>query len=630
MKKEAILHIPLSQYAYATDERSITVRLRTARKDIDRCFLYYGNRVDEVEPIHVTEIKMEICARDDLFDYFEAEISSDYNRVCYYFKLVSGQETLFMYSRGFCEVMEANRTEYFQYPFIRREELMQKPEWARHAVMYHIFPDSFASGYRHIDTEGKCIALHGNAGSFTDSAQTLAGSGHRKDKRGTSGSLLGGSIRGIIENVGYIKSLGINLVYLNPIFAANSYHKYDTADYFEIDPCFGTKADFKELVDLLHENGIRIVLDGVFNHCGPDFFAFKDVLEKGERSKYRDWFYKIEFPIRYEYPPNYECFAYVKNMPKLNTGNPEVRDYICKVGRYWISEFDIDGWRLDVANEVDHDTWRAFRRAVLKEKPDALLIAEIWEDADVWLKGDQFDSAMNYEFTYLCRDFFALGRIGAKEFDEQMNKALMRYPAPVANVQMNMLDSHDVPRFLHYCAGNTDRLKLAFFYMMTAPGIPSVFYGDEVYMTGEKESEYRAPFPWNGVSGRNGSEEIKGALKADIAGDDDGTAGRKMCKAGFADELSVWIKIRKEHPALTNGGYLKVYADEEGLYVFKRKCTDEALLVVINNSETKRILRCKDIFDGDVSAVFMCDDGDLTDGELHVGSFAGAILKVLP
>ncbi|MBO4416475.1 MAG: glycoside hydrolase family 13 protein [Lachnospiraceae bacterium] len=615
MRKEAILHIPLSQYAYAADERSITVRLRTAKNDIEACFLYYGNRVDEVEPIKVTELKMEICATDDLFDYFEAVISSDYNRVCYYFKLVAGTEEQFLYSRGFCDVMEANRTEYFQYPYIRREELLQKPEWARNAVMYHIFPDSFANGRRRIDEESKCIDIYENGSLCTENtgsdagntsaALQLAGSNTanteirpvKKDKRGHSKSLLGGTIRGIIENIDYLKSLGVNLLYLNPIFKANSYHKYDTIDYFEIDPCFGTKADFKELVDILHENGIRIVLDGVFNHCGPDFFAFKDVLEKGENSKYCGWFYKLNFPIKYEYPPNYECFAYVKDMPKLNTGNPEVRDYICRVGKYWISEFGIDGWRLDVANEVDHDTWRAFRRAVLEERPDAFLIAEIWEDADVWLKGDQFDSAMNYIFTYLCRDFFASGTIGAKEFDEQMNKALMRYPAPVANVQMNMLDSHDVPRFLHYCGGNTDRLKLAFFYMMTAPGIPSVFYGDELYMTGEKESEYRSPFPW------------------------------EKLENGFTAELSEWIEIRKKHPALTEGGYRKVYADDKGLYVFERRCADESLFVVINNSDTGRRLRCEDIFAEGADSVYMKAGSCLKDDVLFVSGFGGAVLK---
>ncbi|MBP5331245.1 MAG: glycoside hydrolase family 13 protein [Lachnospiraceae bacterium] len=624
MKKEAILHIPLSQYAYSTDERSITVRIRTAKNDIDTCMLYYGNRVAEVEPIPVTELKMEICARDDLFDYFETEISSDYNRVCYYFKLTSGNETLYYYSRGFVEELDASRTEYFQFPYIRREEILKKPDWTNGAVMYHIFPDSFADKERGISDRkvivGADIADAGT-GAIAGAADSKAGV-KAEAQAGISEGMHGGTLRGIIENIGYLKSLGVNLVYLNPIFRANSYHKYDTIDYFDIDPCFGTKADFKELVEKLHANGMKIILDGVFNHSGPDFFAFRDVLEKGERSKYGDWFYKLNFPIRYEYPPNYECFAYVKKMPKLNTGNREMRDYICSVGRYWISEFDIDGWRLDVANEVDHDTWRAFRHAVLEEKPDAFLIAEIWEDAVVWLKGDQIDSAMNYTFMNLCRDFFAQRKIGAAEFDEQMQKALMRYPAPVANVQMNFLDSHDVPRFLYHCNGDTDRLRLAFFYLLTAPGIPSIFYGDECFMTGNTEKEYRAPFPWDNTS------------------------------EGFKTELSEWISLRKAHPALTGGGYRKVYADERGLYVFERKCAEETLFVIVNNSNDERCIEYADICAEGADTVYVTGSGNLTgcepsdkggnaagkektaadikpEGRLHIKAYGGAVLKLV-
>ncbi|MCR5329649.1 MAG: alpha-glycosidase [Lachnospiraceae bacterium] len=618
MKKEAVLHIPLSQYAYSTDERTITVRIRTAKNDIDTCMLYYGNRVAEVEPIPVSELKMELCARDDLFDYYEATVSSDYNRVCYYFKLISPEETLYYYSRGFAGKMEANRTEYFQFPYIRREEILKKPEWAKKAVMYHIFPDSFANSKKGILDHGCTINTEGlkeNGETLTKAVPAKAPqNGRPADQVGRSKSLHGGTLKGITANIGYLKELGIDLVYLNPIFRANSYHKYDTIDYFEIDPCFGTGADFKELVEKLHENGIRIVLDGVFNHCGPDFFAFRDVLENDAGSKYRDWFYHIDFPIRYAYPPNYECFAYVKNMPKLNTGNPEVRDYICAVGRYWISEFDIDGWRLDVANEVDHDTWRAFRKAVLSEKPDALLIAEIWEDADVWLKGDQFDSAMNYMFTYLCRDFFALGRIGADEFDEQMQKALMRYPAPVSLIQMNMLDSHDVPRFLHYCGGNTDRLKLAFFYMMTAPGIPSVFYGDELFMTGGKEAEYRAPFAWERTEGL--FEHDRDPLKA-----------VENSANGFAEELSGWIALRKEHPALYEGSYRRVYADERNMYVFERSCEDESLIVAVNNSEESRCIGLADIFAEGADVLYLYGGGKIEGGKLYTGAFGGAVLK---
>lgn len=543
MIKEAILHMPLSQYAYATTETNFTLRIRTAKGDVESVCVYYGDRVAMTEPVPVTPVQMKQCARDDLFDYYEANIQTDFTRVCYYFSLTSEGKTYYYYSRGFCEQMRANRIEYFQFPYLRREELMTEPHWVYDSVMYHIFPDSFA----------------------TSKAQ-LSG---QPQSCGQSHSHLGGTIRGITENLDYLQSLGVNLIYLNPIFAANSYHKYDTIDYFKIDPCFGSKDDFRQLVKELHRRNMRIILDGVFNHCGPDFFAFRDVIANQKQSAYRDWFYQLNFPIHYSDPPNYECFAYVKEMPKLNTSHPQVRDFICQVGTYWIREFDIDGWRLDVANEVDHETWRAFRRAVRAIKPDAFLIAEIWEDADVWLRGDQFDSAMNYMFTNLCRDFFATTTIDARTFDEQFQKALMRYPFPIASAQMNFLDSHDVPRFLHHCGGNCDRLRLALFFLMTAPGIPSVFYGDECLLTGDTEPQYRAAMRWN-----PNEQPLK-------------------------ETLSEWIHLRLSHPSLTRGNYRSIYTDNDGGYAFKREYvsidgTAETALVILNNSDCTRTIRPDD------------------------------------
>ncbi len=538
MNQEAILHIPLSSYAYATEEHKLTLRIRTAKNDMESVYVCYGDRVALTEPIPVHSLEMKRIATDTLYDYYEVTFDTDFTRVCYYFKLCSAGKIYYYYSRGLHDQMEAHRTEYFQFPFIRREELMTEPDWVYESVMYHIFPDSFASRHRQISLSAAEI--------------------------GQSRSLLGGTLRGIIENVDYLADLGVNFIYLNPIFRANSYHKYDTIDYFDIDPCLGTKADFEELVSALHHRGMRIILDGVFNHCGPDFFAFQDVMTYQEKSKYKDWFYHLTFPIAYTDPPNYDCFAYVKEMPKLNTSNPEVRDYICKVGRYWIEEFNIDGWRLDVANEVDHETWRAFRQTVKSIKPDAFLIAEIWEEATTWLLPDQFDSAMNYEFTNLCRDFFATGKIDAKSFDWQIQHTLMRYPAPVTLAQMNFLDSHDIPRFLEACNHDVSRLRLALFYLMMAPGIPSVFYGDELLISGQTEPQYRAPMPW----------ELADSPKQQT----------------LKDDLAYWITMRKSHKALCRGDYRSLYSDKNGVYIFSRTYEDETIIIALNNSNQAQSL----------------------------------------
>lgn len=544
MKKEAVLHIPLSHYAYAEDEQTLVIRIRTAKNDIEKCRLFYGDRVDMQEPIRTKEIGMVKVSSDDLFDYFEGYVKDIYTRVCYYFLLEDKMEKLYYYSRGFCDKINCHRTEYFQFPYIRREDIHNPPEWAKDIVMYHIFPDSFATEKKRMEKQGKICEYKG--------ASTVTN--------------LGGTLKGVEANLDYLKEMGINCIYFNPIFVANSYHKYDTIDYFDIDPCLGTKEDFKRLVKTCHKNDIKVILDGVFNHCGSDFFAFQDVLKNGEKSRYYDWFYHMPIPIRFCDPPSYEAFAYVKEMPKLNTGNPKVVEYLCRVGTYWIEEADIDGWRLDVANEVNYDFWRSFKKAVCSKKADCFLIAEIWEDSSVWLKGDQFHSSMNYTFTYLCRDFFATRKINVLEFDEQIHKMIMRYPKQISLVQMNFLDSHDVPRFLSYCDGNVKRLRLAFFYLFMSVGIPSVFYGDECYIEGVSESEYRAPMRW----------ETENAFV----------------------EFSQWIQIRKSYQALTRGEYRSIIVDaDRGIYGFYRIYEKQKILILINNSDEDHEVGLK----GDIS-----------------------------
>ena len=537
MQLEAVLHIPLSNFAYALDEHTLVIRLRTGKNDVKQCRLFYGDRVCVNDPVDVTEVVMERAAGDGLFDYYEAEISDHYTRVCYYFCLEDGKDSFFYSEYGFSEEMHCSRTRYFQFPYIRREDIPAIPHWAKEMVMYHIFPDSFASGREYLEDKEKCIRKSG------------------KEYKSTHG----GTLRGIIENVDYIRDLGVNCLYLNPVFAAESAHKYDTIDYFEIDPCFGTKEELKELCSLLHENGIRLILDGVFNHCGAQFAPFLDVREKEEDSQYRDWFYDMPFPVLYETPPGYEAFAYVKEMPKLNTGNPKVVEYFCRVGVYWIEYADIDGWRLDVANEINHEFWRSFRREVRKVKEDALLIGEIWENAEIWLLGDQFDSTMNYTFSDICREFFAEKRISVKELDEKINVMLFRYPFSVCLAQMNFLDTHDIPRFLSYCGGDKDSFRAAVFFLMTCVGIPSVFYGDEVCIEGIKEEEYRAPMPW---------------------GDRDVSMEKffKRC-----------IKMRRTLPALTRGNYRSALVDDEKkVYGFTRKCPEQEVLVLLSVSGERR------------------------------------------
>lgn len=475
MNRTAIFHRTYSEYSFATSPERVVVRLRAAKGDLDGCWVCYGDRMDPNSPIIITRKQMVVRFSDSLFDYYEAEFNPGVTRLCYYFELRKGAEKVFYYNDGFFEKPHINRQLYYNFHYIRIEDMAHVPDWFRKAVVYQIYPDSYATSRAYISGQERHIEVDGQVYE----------------------SRHGGTLRGIRENLPYLQELGITCIYMTPIFAANCWHKYDSVDYFQIDPCFGSKEEFRKLVVDCHEKGIRVILDGVFNHCGPGFFAFQDLLKNGGNSRYRDWFYVKEFPIKGGPRPNYECFAYVDFMPKLNTGNPEVAKYLLDVGTYWVREFDIDGWRLDVANEIDHNFWREYCKAVRAVKDDAVLIGEIWDDSRSFLEGDQFDSVMNYNLTFAIIDAIAKKELTAKQFAERVSYLLMRYQEPIQQAQMNLIDSHDIPRFLSQADGNREKLKMAALFLLTHVGTPMVFYGDEQGLSGWHEIEYRRPMDWS-------------------------------------------------------------------------------------------------------------------------------------
>lgn len=542
MNRSAVLHIPMSQDAYGADENHVTFRLRTAREDVQSCFLYYGDRACRNTPVFFTKEAMKVVAQDEYFDYYEVTLEHPYKRICYYFELESGEETILYYGDCFSDHCVDDRSEYYQLPFNHPADIVKPPEWTKDAVIYNIFPDSFATGKAFI------------------SQKTTEKDFQGKKVKGK----LGGTIRGITENAGYLKELGVNAIYINPIFMAGEYHKYDLLDYFHIDACFGTNQEFRELVDTFHANNIKVIIDGVFNHCGWKFFAFEDVIENGELSRYKDWFYHLTFPVvRPQDPeeyPGYECFGYERMMPKLNTANPEVIAYFCEVCRYWLEEFKIDGWRLDVASEIDDAFWMAFYKTAKKANPQAILIGEVWESAGHWLNGKIFDSTMNYDFRKHCRRFFAEQSIDAYEFDGRVTNMRMRYRKQTVYAQLNLLDSHDVSRFLSLCGGNRENFRLAVLFQMTFPGMPSIFYGDELGIEGILEEEYRHPMPW----------------------------GREDTLFGFYQKA---IALRKSEPALRQGEYRTLYARKnDNLYIYERAYENDNIMIALNMEETPRIL----------------------------------------
>lgn len=521
MNPATIYHRPLSEYAFALDDSHYVFRLRTGRGEAQSCKFYYADRAIMTPDLEFFCVPMERIREDKYFDWYEIRLETGFERIAYYFELSDGIETLSYYGDCYELVEQPNRADYFQLPFNHRADRLSIPEWTKDAIVYNIFPDSFADGIRKIS--------------------------------GNSEVGLGGTIRGIAENLDYIASLGFNCIYMNPIFKAESYHRYDTLDYFEIDPQMGTKDDLKTMVEKAHSMGIRVILDGVFNHISSSHFMFRDVLEKGMDSEYYSCFYQLpsqpRIPVHGEYP-EYTCFSYVANMPKTNTADPSLRQYFCDVGTYWIREFDIDGWRLDVANELDDGFLRAFRTAVKGAKSDALIVGEVWENAAHYLNGDMLDSAMNYDFRRYCRRFFAEETVSAEVFDANVSTLLLRYRENALYAQLNLLDSHDVSRYLTLCGENIDKMELSVLLQMTFPGMPCVFYGDEKGLCGVTESEYRQAMGWEK---NHPMEDIYRSL----------------------------IALRKAHPALRYGNFRTNCASDK-VYSYSRTWNDQKITVTMN------------------------------------------------
>jgi glycosidase len=403
--------------------------------------------------------------------------------------------------------------------------------WAKGTVGYQIFPERYSNGDP--DNDPEVVEKWSGLPSRTN--------------------FFGGDLRGIINKFNYIKDLNIGVIYLTPIFYAPSNHKYDTIDYFTIDLSFGKIEDLRKLVKLCHDNDIKLVLDGVFNHIGYYSHQFQDVINKGRASRYWDWFYIYGENIDTDIV-NYECVGYYKWMPKLNYSSKEVREYFLNVGEYWIKEAGIDGWRLDVADEVDFTFWQEFRKRIKSIDKNILLIGETWKNGIDMLRGDELDTIMNYRFRDAVIDYFAERTIGNKTFADRIESILFDYPYAAHNILYNLLDSHDTARFLTICKGDLNKLKLAVAFQMTFPGMPFVYYGDEIGMAGDTDPDCRRTMSWD-----SSNNEI----------------------LEFYKKI---INLRSCSNALKYGGFKHINTNSE-IYSFIRAYEDEAAIVLINNSE---------------------------------------------
>jgi cyclomaltodextrinase/neopullulanase len=430
---------------------------------------------------------------------------------------------------------------------------IQTPDWVKHAVFYQIFPDRFARSQ-----QPRKRLLKSASWEAWDEMPTLQG-------------YKGGDLWGILEQLDYLQNLGINAIYFTPIFQSASNHRYHTHDYYRVDPMLGGNEAFRELLDACHDRNIKVVLDGVFNHASRGFFFFHDILENGPHSPWVDWF-KIEdwpvSPYNGEFPANYEGWAGNRALPVFNHDNPEVREYIMEIAEHWI-KFGIDGWRLDVPFEIKTPGfWQEFRDRVKAINPEAYIVGEVWGDSREWLDGTQFDGVMNYLFAAPTIAFTAGDRVDieqvkdrsyhpypplfASEYAEKIQELLQLYPWEIQLTQLNLLASHDTARLISIAGGDRASVELATLLLLTFPGAPSIYYGDEVGLPGRLDPDSRRGFP------------LEAHWERDVL-----DYHRKL------------IALRHAYPALRTGAYQVLFAQAE-TYIFTRILDAEELIVAVN------------------------------------------------
>ncbi|HGL0032249.1 TPA: glycoside hydrolase family 13 protein [Streptococcus pneumoniae] len=446
MELSAIYHRPESEYAYLYKDKKLHIRIRTKKGDIESINLHYGDPFIFMEEFYQDTKEMVKITSGTLFDHWQVEVSVDFARIQYLFELrdTEGQNILYG-DKGCVENSLENLHAIgngFKLPYLHEIDACKVPDWVSNTVWYQIFPERFANGNALLNPEGTLD---------WDSSVTPK-----------SDDFFGGDLQGIIDHMDYLQDLGITGLYLCPIFESTSNHKYNTTDYFEIDRHFGDKETFRELVDQAHHRGMKV---------------------------------KRDLP--------YHVFGFEDYMPKLNTANPEVKNYLLKVATYWIEEFNIDAWRLDVANEIDHQFWKDFRKAVLAKNPDLYILGEVWHTSQPWLNGDEFHAVMNYPLSDSIKDYFLRGIKKTDQFIDEINGEFMYYKQQISEVMFNLLDSHDTERILWTANEDVQLVKSALAFLFLQKGTPCIYYGTELALTGGPDPDCRRCMPWERVSSDN-------------------------------------------------------------------------------------------------------------------------------
>ena len=539
MQFSAIEHRSTDNFCYPLNENELMIGIKTG-SDIRRVFIIYGDPFDgSVTPDGWAweGKRQEITRKKDLpyHTWWQVTVSLPYGRCKYCFELHGQDEGDVRYclENGFYTADElvmlrriTGNFPGFEFPWLDGAECVRVPDWVPRTVWYQIFPDRFCR-----DTASQ----KPNALPWPAAEDAVTNNEH-----------YGGTLRGIIEKLDYLADLNITGLYLNPVNVSPSVHKYDTSDYLNIDPVFGSADDLHMLVKEAHARGIKVMLDGVFNHCGWDFALWQDVVRNGKVSPYFDWFIVKEWPFETVAEPEceaaasrpsgtngkngrYSTFAYVDVMPKLNTNNPAVVDYLLNVCETWVRRYDIDGLRLDVANELSHTFCRQLYRRMHSLKKDFYLLGEIWRSALPWLRGGELDSVMNYPLALCFWKFFCDKTLPALTLEREINAVFTAYPEPVTVGLFNLLDSHDTPRLFTRNGGDVSAVWQQYALLLSLPGSPCIYYGSEVLLAGGNDPDCRRCMPWQAIE-----------------------AGEY---AGPMSMMRQLIALRHTHPAMTASGY---------------------------------------------------------------------------
>lgn len=472
---------------------------------------------------------MKITFADSELEYYSASVPLTDTRFSYIFELTcTDGKVRYLSEEGLTDDYDhtLGYFSFFQYTSQFPCDTMAVPEWVKTAACYQIFPERFAIGKSEKDV------------SYVNTKWGV---------KPTPKSYYGGDLIGIREKLPYLVDLGVNVLYMTPVFCSPTNHKYEITDYENVDPAFGGNEALKALIEDAHKLGIKVMLDGVFNHCSCRHPFFLDAQKNGKKSPYYDWFFWRE-------DGSYLTFGSVKAMPKLNTGNAEVIRYFSDVAVMWMRDFGADGWRLDVSDEISHKFLRHFREAVIAQDPEAIIIGEDWHRAVRYLNGDEYDGIMNYGVTKACLDLLAFKTIDSKAFRDRVVRLYHNYSIAANQKMLNLLGSHDTDRFLTRVKGDGQRFRTAAAIMFFYPGIPCVYYGDEIGMEGGYDPDCRRTFDWNE---QNWDKETRNLIRQ--------------------------LMHLKKEPALSDGTF--GIDEEDGIITFTRCTAGQTLTLRVNGTD---------------------------------------------